>query len=380
MNDRVLDILDRLIAFNTVSANSNLDMIAYIEAYLTQRGFRTVRIDDPNEPKAGLYAEIGPGGPGIVLSAHTDVVPVDGQPWSRDPFKLNVEGERLFGRGTTDMKGFVAAMLSVADAASHMRLREPLRLVFSYDEEIGCVGISRMMERLAPLLGASRLALVGEPTEMRVAVGHKGKRSFRADLRGEAGHSAMAPHFINALHVSADFIQALRAIQSDLADMGARDTDYDIAYSTVHVGTLAGGHALNIVPDCATMSFEVRHLPEDDPDALEDRIRLQAQRIASAYGDPSLIHIECVARYPGLETPVDAPAVEAVMRAGAAGGDATKVAFGTEAGFFSGCGIPTVVCGPGSMAGQGHKANEFLDMTQLQQCERLLARLMEEIG
>ena len=374
----VLDLLDRLIGHDTVSARSNLALVDEVQAHLSALGFRVTRLDDPDAAKAGLYAEIGPPGDGVLLSAHSDVVPTEGQSWTRPAFALTREGTRLYGRGTTDMKGFVAAMLAAADKAAAMTLREPLKLVLSYDEEIGCVGIARMMDRLVPLMGRPRLAIVGEPTEMRVAIGHKGKRAFRAIIGGEAGHSAMAPDFVNALHPAADFVQALRAIQADLAAHGARDPDYAIPYSTVHVGRLSGGRALNIVPDRAEMSFEIRHLAQDDPDALEQRLRAAAARVHADHGPAAGIEIETVNAYPGLDTPRDAPAVAVARRL--AGGEITKVAFGTEAGFFDAHGIPTVVCGPGSMAGQGHKADEYLCLSQLRACEAMLDRLLRDMS
>ena len=372
-----LDILDRLIAFDTVSAKSNLPLIVYVQDFLTSRGFRVTRIDDPAEPKAGLYAEIGPEGAGVLLSGHSDVVPVDGQTWTRDPFRLSRAGNRLYGRGTTDMKGFVASMLNVADRASRTTLREPLKLVLSYDEEVGCVGIARMMKDLAPRLSAPRMAVVGEPTGMQVATGHKGKRAFRARVTGEAGHSSLAPQFVNALNVAAVFVQALQGIQADLVKHGARDGDFDVPFSTVHVGVLTGGRALNIVPEEAEMTFELRHLPTDSPDALEERIRTAAERVSARYGTAGRIEIETLTAYPGLDTRADAPVVAAALDF--AQSRAIKVAFGTEAGFFAAQEIPTVVCGPGDMAGQGHKADEYLTQEQLQACDAMLGRVLGSI-
>ncbi|TNF58779.1 MAG: acetylornithine deacetylase [Rhodobacteraceae bacterium] len=373
----VLETLGRLTAFDTVSDRSNLPMIDFVQDFLIARGFRVTRLEDPSEPKAGLYAEIGPAGGGVLLSAHTDVVPVAGQTWTRDPFRLSVEEGRAYGRGTTDMKGFVAAMLGLADAAGRAALKEPLKLVLSYDEEIGCVGMDRMIGRLAPLMGKPRLAIVGEPTSMRVATGHKGKRAYLARMQGQAGHSALAPRFVNALHLAADFMAALRRLQEDLAARGARDPDHDIPFSTVHVGTLSGGQALNIVPDRAEMRFEFRHLAQEDPDALERRIHEAARDVCTLHGAAARIEIAPLSRYPGLDTAPDSPAVRTVAQL--AGHGTTKVAFGTEAGFLDRLGIPTVVCGPGSMEGQGHKADEYLSLSELAACEAMLERLLRSM-
>lgn len=361
---RTLEILADLVAFDTVSAKSNLGIIAYIEALLTRAGFHVTRLDDPDQAKAGLSAVKGPEGAGVLLSAHTDVVPVEGQPWTRDPFRLTDEGERLYGRGTTDMKGFLASALAMAERAGD--LQEPLKLVISYDEEVGCLGMSRMVERLKSLIGQPRLAIVGEPTEMAPAIGHKGKVGYRALCEGEAGHSAMAPLFTNALHVATDLVMRLRGIQDDLAAHGARDDAYSIPYSTVHVGKLHGGTALNIVPDSAVLEFEVRYLANEPLDPILERITTTG------------VTLEPLSAYPGLDIAADHAAVTTVQRL-CQSNTTPKVAYGTEAGFLSALGIPTVVCGPGSMEGQGHKADEYITRDQLAQCDAMLARLVDEL-
>lgn len=370
-----LDILDRLIGFDTVSARSNLGLVDFAGDFLRQRGFAVTRVTDPGGDKAGLFASLGPPGAGVLLSAHSDVVPVAGQDWTRAPFRLTAEGERLYGRGTTDMKGFLAAMLSAADRASRAPLKEPLKLAISYDEEVGCLGIARMIGALEPAIGLPRACIVGEPTNMQVATGHKGKQALHVLFHGQAGHSALAPRFVNALHPAADMVQAMRELQRDLEESGARDAAYDIPFSTVHVGRLTGGEALNIVPDRAELLIEVRHLAGDDPAEIRQRIEGAARRIAAAHGAGARIGIEEIAAYPGLATPETAGIVAEVQAlAGATG--TTSVAFGTEAGFFDALGIPTVVCGPGSMEGQGHKPDEYLTRDQLAACDAMLRRLV----
>lgn len=373
-----IDILDRLIAFDTVSDRSNLELIDYVDAFLTTRGFRTNRIADPVELKAGLFAEIGPGvDGGILLSAHSDVVPIDGQVWTKPPFKLMRDGDRLFGRGTTDMKGFLAEMLAVADLVYDKELKAPLKLLISYDEEVGCVGLARMSERLEAVMGRPRLAIVGEPTEMQVAIGHKGKRAYRALITGQAGHSALAPQFVSALLVAVDFVGALRHLQENLRQTGARDADYDIPYSTVHVGQLQSGRALNIVPDRAEVLFEVRHLSGDDPDDIEKLIDQAMAAVTAAHDDVPVIDLQPLIAYPGL----DVARSDAAVRAAQAwsGGQICKVAFGTEAGLLSEMGVPTIVLGPGSMAGQGHKSDEYIMQSQLEECSNMLAKAVEEL-
>lgn len=370
-------LLERLVAFDTVSARSNLDLIGFVETFLAERGFAVTRMPDATGQKAGLYAQIGPEGAGVLLSAHTDVVPVEGQAWTRDPFCLTAEGDRLYGRGTTDMKGFLAAMLSVADRAARRNLREPLKLSISYDEEVGCLGMARMAPELGPLMGRPRACIVGEPTQMQVAVGHKGKRAFRALCHGQAGHSSLAPRFVNALHLAGDFMAELRRLQDWLAAEGARDAAYDVPYATVHVGRLTGGTALNIVPDRAEMAFELRYLAEDDPDAITRRIIAAADRVSAAHSG-GRIEVEMVNAYPGLSVAPEAEVARLVRHlAGNAG--TLKVAYGTEAGFFDALGVPTVVCGPGSMEGQGHKADEYIETAQLALCDAMLDRVLDSL-
>jgi len=374
---QTLEILDRLISFDTVSARSNLNIIAYVEDFLTKRGFTVTKVPDETGEKAGLYASIGPEGAGVMLSAHTDVVPVAGQNWTRDPFKLTREGDRFYGRGTTDMKGYLAAMLATADQAAKSDLNEPLKLAISYDEEVGCVGIKKMIGALEPAIGLPRACFVGEPTEMQVAVGHKGKAALRAICHGQAGHSALAPQFTNALHLAADFTTELRDLQADFVANGARDMAYGIPYTTVHLGTLSGGTALNIVPDRAEMVFEYRHLAADNAADILARIEAAAARVSDRYADGH-IEVEQYNAYPGLDTDAAHDVVKQAQ-ALAHSNDTTKVAFGTEAGYFDALGIPTVVCGPGSMEGQGHKADEYVELSQLSACDAMLGRLLESI-
>ena len=371
------ELLARLIAFDTVSARSNLALIDWVEAYLRARAFRVTRYTDPTEAKAGLFASIGPAGAGMLLSAHSDVVPVEGQIWTRDPFRLSHEHGRYYGRGTTDMKGFLASMLVAADRAAGMRLNEPLKLMISYDEEVGCTGIAKMIGALSVGLGQPRGCIVGEPTQMQVAIGHKGKRAFRAVCTGQSGHSALAPHFVNALHLATDVVQALRGLQERLARDGARDDAYDVPYTTVHAGMISAGHALNIVADRADVTYEFRHLSADPADALEQEIAALAARIAAAHGPRAAIEILPLAAYPGLDTAPDAEVVALMCEI--TGARTTRVAFGTEAGFFAGLGIPTVVCGPGSMEGQGHRPDEYLEADQLAACDEMLGRVLTRL-
>lgn len=374
-----LEILDRLIGFPTVSADSNLALIAYAEALLVEAGFQTWRLPDPTGQKAGLMARLGEGPGGVMLSAHSDVVPVAGQDWTVDPFRLTRDGNRLLGRGTTDMKGCLASMLSAAMRAGKPR-QKPLMLSISYDEEVGCTGIRQMLPDISALGWKPDLCIVGEPTGMRPATGHKGKAAMRAAFRGTAGHSSLAPRYVNALHLAAEFIAALRRIQQGYATSGRPDPGYDVPYSTVHAGRMQGGTALNIVPDRAMIEFELRHLPGDNPDDFLHRLRAEADAILRPFRDldPAAdIVITPFNAYPGFEIGPDHPAVRTVAELSGSG-ETMKVSYGTEAGYFAELGIPTVVCGPGDMEAQGHRPDEFLTLDQLAACDRMMDRLLSQ--
>lgn len=377
------EILARLIAEPTVSRTSNLALLDYVESLLRPAGARIERFVHPDGSRANLFATVGPDGPdGVVLSGHTDVVPVDGQAWNGDPFALTLRGGRFYGRGAADMKGFVASALRAILLASARPLKRPLHLALSYDEEIGCIGVRGMIEALAVRPERPALCIVGEPTGMRIATGHKGKLALRACCHGQEGHSALAPNALNALHLGAAFIQALQARQQELADHGARDDDYDIPYSTIHAGMMHGGTALNIVPNRCEIDFEIRNITEDDPSSILAGIEADAETIARPYRNRfpmACIEIEPVSGYPGLNTGADAPAVRLLKRI--LGDDATlKVAFGTEGGLFDrDLGISTAVCGPGFMD-QGHKPDEFVSVEQLARCDTMLSRLVEELA
>ncbi len=379
---QTLDILERLVGFDTTVSRPNLQMIDFVEDFLVARGFQVHRIEDGSDEKAGLFCSYGPGGPGVMLSAHSDVVPVNAQDWSRAPFRLTREGGRLYGRGTTDMKGYLAAMLSAADRATRQRLREPLKLSISYDEEIGCAGIQKMIGQLDSTIGAPRACFVGAPTSMQVVTGHKGKAAFRADCFGTRGHSSLAPNFVNALHLATDFVDELRALQADFAEIGARDTNYIVPYSTIHVGRMIGGESLNIVPDHAQVHFEYRHLPEDRIVKLRSRTELAAKAVSARYAcdTPDVgIEIDQTNAYPGLSVCEDSRIVQ-FAKSIARTNDVLKVPFGTEAGVFNEHGVPTVVCGPGSMSGQGHKADEFIGEDELVACDRMMNRLLSQMA
>ncbi len=382
-----IDILRKLISFPTVSRDSNLDLILYVAGLLDAHGIACQIIRDDKQEKANLFASIGPvERPGVMLSGHTDVVPVDGQNWTVPPFEMTERDGRLYGRGTADMKGFVASALAAMLRAAGRDLQTPLHLALSYDEELGCLGVHSLIAMLKEAPVRSRLCIVGEPTGMTVATGHKGKIGARAIARGREGHSALAPLALNAIHLGCDFVAALRAEQSRIERDGARDGDYDIPYTTLHVGRFNAGVALNIVPNLCTLDFEIRNVAACDPGVIMDRLRGAAAGIAARAAEiapEAAIDIAIFNTYPGLDTPAASEAVAFVKSL--TGGNATiKVAFGTEGGLFNAeLGVPTVVCGPGSMA-QGHRPDEFVSVEQLRRSDAMLValeqRLIEGIG
>ncbi len=377
-----LDLLARLLAHDSVSRNPNRALIDEVAGLLRGAGLDPVILPDVSVGKANLFVTVGPTDRGgVMLSGHTDVVPVDGQAWTVPPFALTRRDGRLYGRGAADMKGFVASALSAVLKAARRELRTPLHLALSYDEEVGCLGVGSLIDLLARAPVRPRLCLVGEPTGMQVATGHKGKVALRAICTGREAHSALAPTGLNAIHLGADLIGHLRGLQERLAAEGPRDADYDVPYTTVHVGRIEGGVALNIVPNRCVVDFEIRHVVEDDLGALLQEIRARAEtlaREARAKAPEAGILVEEVNAYPGLGTPTDAEAVRFVQSLTGANGT-IKVAFGTEGGLFSErLAVPTVICGPGSMA-QGHKPDEYVTEEQMARCDAMLAALLDRL-
>ncbi|MDA3135977.1 acetylornithine deacetylase [Pseudomonas syringae] len=374
MSPRALEILKRLIAFDTVSSEPNMALIEYVRELLASKGIESLIVKDETGKKANLFASTGPRDvPGVLLSGHTDVVPAAGQAWTMPPFQATLRDGRIYGRGTCDMKGFIALAIDAMLDAADMTLMRPLQLALSHDEEIGCVGVRRLLDvlHLAPV--RPFLCVVGEPTLMQFAVGHKGKASYRTFCRGQEAHSSLAPRAVNAIHLASDFIAELRKSQKQIEQHGARDEGYDIPYSTVHIGRIDGGKALNIVPNLCTMEFEYRNLPGDNPDALLEQLRERAEvlvREARQLSGVADIEIEVMNEYPALETHPSVEAVRLLHAFAEPGTQHIKVSYGTEGGLFAGrLNVPVVVCGPGSIE-QAHKPDEFIDESQMDAGER----------
>ena len=377
-----VEILERLVGFATVSRDSNLGLIDFVREFLSSRGIDSRLYRDRTGQKANLYACIGPQDRrGILLSGHTDVVPVDGQAWTTDPFRLQERGGRLYARGSADMKGFLACALRAADLASTRRFTVPLQLAFSYDEEVGCLGVRSLIEDMASWAHRPAFCIVGEPTLMRIAVGHKGRTAMNACCHGRAAHSARPAAGVNAIHLAVDFIEAVRSRQAQIEASGRRDPAYEVPFTTLHVGVIHGGRALNIVPDRCDLELEIRNLAADEPAALVAALRADAAAVTAKMraATDCRIDLEISHDYPGLDTPSDAEVVEFVA-ALTGNCESIKVGYGSEAGLFSGrLGIPSVVCGPGSID-QAHRPDEFIALDELGRCDAMLDALLGRLA
>lgn len=379
----VVDLLADLIAFDTTSNRSNLPLIEFIESYLASYGVTSRRIVDETGEKANLYATIGPEDrPGVMLSGHTDTVPVTGQAWSVDPYKLTADGERLYGRGTADMKGFLAAVLAAVPAMVKADLAAPFHLAFSHDEEVGCLGVRSLLADLAQQPIRPAACLVGEPTSMRLATAHKGKIAVRLHLRGKACHSGMAPEGVNAIHAAARLVNWVENKATEKATEGPFDDRFAITHTTLQVGVIGGGTALNIVPQDCHLDLEIRNVPADDPETLLDELMSYAASLEAKMREihpETGIRLERLSDYPGLSMDDDDSLVNFILTLL---DDRTleRIGYGTEAGLFQlELGIPTLVCGPGDMA-QGHQPDEFVTREQLALCEAFLSRLTNALA
>jgi acetylornithine deacetylase len=381
MSSRAL--LERLIGFATVSRDSNLEMIDFIRYFLAEHGVGSELFYNAERTKANLFATIGPRDRGgIVLSGHTDVVPVDGQAWTVEPFRLTERDGRLYGRGTADMKGFIASVLARVPVFLERELKLPVHLAFSYDEEVGCLGVRPMLAELEKRPHKPALCLIGEPTELKPVLGHKGKLAMRCQVKGAPCHSAYAPYGVNAIQYAARLINRLEQIGEQLSQPAHHDERFDPPYSTVQTGMIKGGRALNIVPAECEFDFEVRALPGFDAHRVADQLQTYAEaellpKMRAVKSDTD-IRFQPLSAYPGLATPPDSEAARLLaLLCGST--EFGTVAFGTEGGLFNQAGIPTVVCGPGSMD-QGHKPDEFVTVEELNDCDAMLARLADYLS
>ena len=377
-----IEMITDLVGFDTTSRNSNLELIEFVKGYLEQFGIASELVFDDERRKANLFATIGATDRGgVALSGHTDVVPVDGQKWDTDPYEINRTDDRLFGRGTCDMKSFIAVCLAKVPQIVEKNLETPIHFAFSYDEEIGCVGVRTLLRELEQRPNKPRLCVIGEPTGMRVVRAHKGKISRRCTIHGLEAHSGLAHIGVNAVEAVAEIIAFLKGFARMFRDEGPFDYEFDPPYTTVHTGTVKGGTALNIVPKLCTFETEIRHLPNDDPDLIWNQLHEFIDNeilpeMQAVYPEASIVWEE-ISIIPALSTS-DKKLIQMTQELSNTTGTGC-VSFGTEGGLFEDIGIPSVVCGPGYID-QAHKPNEYIDISQIQKCEQFVDNLLERLN
>ena len=371
-----IDLLSRLVAFPTVSRDSNLPLIDWVEEYLQPFGARCRRTWNAEETKANLYVAIGPDAPGgVVLSGHTDVVPTDGQDWNTDPFKLTERDGLLYGRGSSDMKGFSAVFLSRLATLDIGALERPLYLALSYDEEVGCLGIDRMVNDALAEFARPDYAIIGEPTRMQVVRAHKSINVFRTVITGQAAHSSQPHRGAGAILAAGQIIEYLDSLgRSKRAAAG--ESGCEPPWTTVQVGTIQGGTAVNILPAHCEFLWEYRGLPDEDPDAIIDAMEVfidgEVLPDLKEFAPEASIETTTIARVPPLTPDPEAKAEQWVRSlSGVREGGSGEVSFATEAGSFQRAGVSSVVCGPGSID-QAHQPNEFIDPNELTRCEAMV--------
>jgi len=380
-----LEMISKLVSFDTTSRDSNLALIEWVRNYFDGHGIASSLTFDDDQRKANLFATLpacdgNATSGGIVLSGHTDVVPVDGQPWDTPPFQVTVQGDRLVGRGVTDMKSFLAVGLAYVPEFARRNLKRPVHFALSYDEEVGCIGVRRLIADVAAKGLKPLGCIVGEPTGMQLVVAHKGKKAWRCRVRGFEAHSSLTPHGVNAVQIACEIVAWIARRASEFRDAGRQDGAYDVPFTTVHVGTIRGGTALNIVPRDCTFDFEIRHLPFDDPDAFFAEVNAYAESFLPAMhavAPGTHIEFDTLSTMPGFDTHEGSD----ITDLGAACNGTHhfgKVSFGTEASLFHNASIPTVICGPGHIA-QAHQPNEWVAVEQIARCEAFMRRLADQV-
>ena len=375
-----LDLLQTLIGFDTTSFKSNLNLIKFIENYLNQYEIKSELVYDDTKNKANLFATIGPNSAGgIVLSGHTDVVPVGNQKWGTDPFQLIEKDQKLYGRGASDMKSFIALVLSRVPKIIEKKLSKPIHLAFSYDEEIGCVGVHGLLDLIEKKSIKPEFCIVGEPTSMEVVIGHKGKHAYSVKVDGLSCHSGQAPFGVNAINYASKLIAYIDELNKEKSINGPFDQDYEVPYTTLHTGLINGGTILNIVPNLCEFEFEIRNLATDDPLKLVNKIKdytnqkliNDMHKVSSKTG----IHFNEKVNYPALDISADIEPVKNIKEL-LNNQKHKKVVYGTEGGLFKNrFDIPTIVCGPGSID-QAHKPNEYISIEQIKKCSNFLDNLI----
>ena len=363
----VLEILDRLIAFPTVVGTPNGDIVGWISAYLARSGVRVTRLEGPEGDRFNLFATIGPPDvPGYILSGHMDVVPAGEPEWISPPFLLRRDGDRLFGRGTTDMKGFLATALAAAPALARSGLARPIHLAFSYDEEAGCRGAPHMIARIPELCAKPLGAIIGEPSDMHAVRGHKGKAAVRVTIKGRSGHSSRPDLGLNAIHAMSDILDAT-VNEAGKLTQGPFDPAFEPSYSSLQAGVIAGGQSVNIIPGVCSLDIEARAIPGVDQTDLLAPIEARARALVEGgFG----VEWTPIGAYPPLALPETAPLSE-LLRDLTGQKPLSAVSYGTEAGLYQAAGIDAIICGPGDIS-RAHRPNEYILANELAACQRLI--------
>ncbi|APO79708.1 acetylornithine deacetylase (plasmid) [Rhizobium etli 8C-3] len=369
-----LEILDRLVGFPSVVGTPNDGIVAWIKDYAEGCGATVTVLPAPEGDRANLFATVGPTHvPGYILSGHMDVVPALETTWTSDPFCLRAEGDLLFGRGTSDMKGFLAAALAALPAVANMPLARPLHLAFSYDEEAGCRGVPHLIHRLPELCAKPMGAIIGEPSGLRAIRAHKGKAAAQVEIRGRSGHSSRPDQGLNAIHAFAGVL--LAAVRAGEALQSSRlDPSFEPPYSSLQVGTVSGGQAVNIIPDSLTAEIEARAITGVSPADLLEPVRLAAVALEQRGYQTQW---DLLSSYPALSLAADAPLAQ-LMEELTGAETLAAVSYGTEAGLYQAAGIDAIICGPGDIA-RAHRANEFIRVDELAACQTMIERLAETL-
>jgi acetylornithine deacetylase len=378
-----IELLERLVAFDTVSDKSNLGLIAFVSEYLASHDISFVTAPNESGDKAAIYASIGPMvDGGVVLSGHTDVVPVVGQAWTTDPFILRREGTRLFGRGACDMKGFDAVCLAMLPELKKLPLKAPIHVLLSYDEETTCLGVMDVIARMGVDLPRPKAVIVGEPTSMQVADAHKSVGSFFTTVHGFEVHSSSPRRGVNAISGGAMIVAELERIFDEIAKRGDLTGRFDPPYSTVHVGTITGGTARNITAKECRIHWEFRGVPGLDEDEIPRRLQAFVDETVlprlNAHGGKASVTTETEIVVPGL-APDPGSAAETLAKRLTSSNSTITVPYGSEAGRFQKAGIATVLCGPGDIA-QAHQPDEYIEESELRACEAFVRKLGQELA
>ena len=380
MRYSAVEMIEKLVGFPTVSRDSNLDLIGFVQDYLAGHGIESHVVPNPEGTKANLYATVGPAVEGgVVLSGHTDVVPVDGQPWDSDPFTVSERDGRLYGRGTCDMKSFSACGLALVPEMIAAGLERPIHFALSYDEEVGCRGAPAMIAELVEHLPAPRAVIVGEPSDMRLVNAHKGMNGYETVVTGREAHSSQTHRGVSAVMTAARLIHFLDAMARECASRPRPESGFMPPYTTIHVGMVKGGTAANIISRECRFVWDLRNMPDEDPDTwlarfeahCRDEVLPEMREVAPEAGIVTREHFKS----PGLRAEPGS-AADALVRALTGDNDTGVVSYGTEAGQFQEAGFSTIICGPGSID-QAHQPNEYIEHAQVELCTKTLRRLIE---